>query len=526
MNRAAHTESTPLSARILSTLRGDVGALLGITLLYWATQMLTYRLGIIPADEGFAALTPLRMLQGEKPYTDFWWLYGPTGLLVNAWLYRTFGVGLLTLRLAGVFAAYLALLLCWRLARRVMSPWWAGLAATTALALYRLPTYNYNHIYAAVIGLAALNALAKQRASLWALSGGLIGLLFTFKANVGVQAALAILVFMLLRRKPAKAILAFVGTAVGLVVLEHALLLPWLGGWHTIAQVYAPQLAVAQRSVSSWSPLQTLALVIPRSLSRFALRQVYYGALFFSPLLVPPVAWWVSRTDRPQARDSILLLALYSPAVYLQAFLVADPMGSTGDNSALLPTTLLLAAYILYRWATAQRTSARRRAVFGLAVLAALLVYGGALLRYATPGKFHKALTLERAAGVRVSDVYGNHLEDLVRFLQAEVQPDETMAALPWGDLIPFLAERRQAVQAHEDFAEALQQNRPRWLVLTNIVDTGCDETRLYAAVESDYTLVREFGQFLPLGEQTRRTTPTWEDLLAYRAYTRKATMP
>ncbi len=530
MTFAAPRGKKSLLQRTLAALRTDIGVILAITLLYWVSQLLTYRLGIIPGDEGFSALAPLQLLQGHKPYTQFPWPYGPTGLLLNASLYRIFGVGLLTLRTAGIFAGYLALLLSWKLARRVMPPWWAGMAATSALALYRLPTYNYNHIYATVLGLLALNAawaaLQKQRAALWALSGALVGLLFTFKANVGAQAALAFLLFLILKRQPLRTIFAFGGAALGVVGLEHVLLLLWLGTPQALPQVYAFQLGIAQRYLTGRSPLQALAAAIPRSISRHAVRQVYYGALFLSPLVVPLLAWRASRTAHPRTRDGILLLALYSPAVYLQAFLVADPTGSTGDNSALLPTTLLLAIYALYRWAAAQRVTARRLAVCGIAVLAALLVYAGALLRYTTPGKFQQALTLDRARGVRVSQVYGSNLEHLIRFLQASVAPDEPIAALPWGDLIPFLAEREQAAQAHEDFAETLAQNGPRWLVLTNIVETSVDERRLRAIVDSEYSLVREFGPFLPLREQTRRTTPTWEDTLAYRVYTRKQDAP
>lgn len=530
MRFVIRTERHSLLKRIIRLLQTDIAVLLLMSLLYWASQLLTFRLGIIPADEGFAALTPLRLLQGQKPYTDFWWLYGPTGLLLNASLYQTFGVSLLTLRLAGIFAGYLALLLSWSLARRAMSPGWAGLAATTALALYRLPTYNYNHMYAAVIGLVALNAawsaLSKRRPLLWAISGGFIGLLFTFKANVGLQAALALSLCLLLRRESRTAILAFVGALFGVIAVEHALLLPWLGGGHTLTQVYAPQLAVARGSLSTWAPLKTLALVIPRSLSRFALRQVYYGALFFAPLLIPPAAWWASRSDHPRTRNGILLLALYSPAIYLQALLVADPMGSTGDNSALLPTTLLLGVYLLYRWSAAQPTRVRRLTICVVAVLAALLVYAGALLRYTTPGKFQRTLTLDHARGVRVSQTYAANLEQLTRFLQSEVAPDDSLAALPWGDLIPFLAERGQAVQAHEDFAEALQAETPKWLVLTNIVEVGHGEEKLSALIDSEYTLVREFGQFLPVGQTTRRTLPAWEDKLAYRVYMHGGSIP
>jgi hypothetical protein len=161
-----------------------------------------------------------------------------------------------------------------------------------------------------------------------------------------------------------------------------------------------------------------------------------------------------------------------------------------------------------------------------VAALAALLVYAGALLRYTTPGKFQRALTLNRARGVRVSQVYGSNLEELMRFLHSEVASDDSLAALPWGDLIPFLAERGQAAQPHEDFADALQARTPKWLVLTNIVQVGHSEEKLSALIDTEYTLVREFGQFVPVGQTTRRTLPAWEDKLAYRVYMHNGSIP
>jgi hypothetical protein len=142
------------------------------------------------------------------------------------------------------------LLLCWRLAMRFMTPGWAGVAATVALALYRLPTYNYNHMYAAVVGLLALEfacrAQETRRAGWWAASGAMIGLLCPFKLNVGVQAGAALVAFLVLRRVPRRSVLVFAASALGLVAAQNLFLLAWLG-WDALPVIYAPQFARARR---------------------------------------------------------------------------------------------------------------------------------------------------------------------------------------------------------------------------------------------------------------------------------------
>ncbi|MDH7490669.1 MAG: glycosyltransferase family 39 protein [Anaerolineae bacterium] len=494
-------------------------------MLYVATQLLTFRLGIIPADEGFATLTPLRLLQGERPYLDFWWLYGPTGLFLNAGLYRIFGVSLITLRLAGVAAGYAALLLCWRLAMRFMTPGWAGVAATVALALYRLPTYNYNHMYAAVAGLLALECALRARETgrvgWWAGAGALVGLLCSLKFNVGVQAGAAVALFawMAARGGRTHALAHFAGAWLAMLVAQNVALLAWLGR-DALPAIYGPQFAVAAEKMTAWALWSNLAASVPRSLSREGIRQAYYLALFLLPVIVPPAAWWLARRERPAARDAIRLLALYSPAVYVQAFIVADPSGSTGDNAALLITSLLLLVYVLGRWAGARQGKAARALAFGAALAVVAVVYGGALVRYATPGKYDYTLTLERARGVRVSSTYGANLEGAVRFTQAHVPEGEAIAAVPWaGEMLAFLSGRRLAARDTGEFLGLAPDERPAWVVLTNAPDPMVDYAGLVAAVEADYRLAAEFGDFTPVADAERRQNPRWEDRLAYRVY-------
>jgi hypothetical protein len=286
--------------------------------------------------------------------------------------------------------------------------------------------------------------------------------------------------------------------------------------------IYAPQLVVAGEKAAVWGLWSNLLAAIPRSLSREGVRQVYYLAKFVLPVVTPVVAWVASRRDNPAARDAILLLAIYSPAIYVQAFIVGDPLGSTGDNSALLITSLLLLIYALYRWVSSRQGRAVQGFAWGAAAALLVLVYAGALVRYATPGKFDYTLALERARGVRVSRAYGENLEDAVKFIQAEIPEGEAIAAVPWaGDLLAFLSGRPLSLRTYDEFAAAPAGERPAWVVLTNALEARTDAAHLSAILDAEYDLVREFGTFAPLTEAVRRSDPRWEDRLAYRVYGR-----
>jgi 4-amino-4-deoxy-L-arabinose transferase-like glycosyltransferase len=133
---------------------------------------------------------PLRLLHGERLYGDVSHFYGPLAPLLNAMLYRVFGISLDTLRAAGLIATLVILATTYWLARRLMGRVGATLAAlsvTWLCALSSAGNYILPYAYAAVYG-TALSLLALTAAVGALRSGSLVRLV-----GVGALAGLALL---------------------------------------------------------------------------------------------------------------------------------------------------------------------------------------------------------------------------------------------------------------------------------------------------------------------------------------------
>jgi hypothetical protein len=181
-----------------------LGALLsGVTLLR----------EIGPHDEGLMLQAAQRIADGQLPYRDFWWNYGPGQPLLLALPIKLFGPSLLWWRLLRVVVDAVVALLAYKLIRRIATPgpadvpgespsaarrgWWAAgphieavallgwLAAAAAMAWPATPSPNPT---ALLLVLWALLLARDHR--LWA--GALCGLAIVFRPEIGVAGAIAV----------------------------------------------------------------------------------------------------------------------------------------------------------------------------------------------------------------------------------------------------------------------------------------------------------------------------------------------
>ena len=124
-------------------------------------------------DVGREMNQPLRLVAGERLYSDVRHIYGPLSPWLHAMLYRFFGPSLTLLYADGIITAALVLALVFWLARQILSPVAAAAATVNVMALcvfkpagnYILP-YSYNSLHGAALGLITLTivTLALRRA--------------------------------------------------------------------------------------------------------------------------------------------------------------------------------------------------------------------------------------------------------------------------------------------------------------------------------------------------------------------------
>jgi 4-amino-4-deoxy-L-arabinose transferase-like glycosyltransferase len=164
------------------------GLLVGLFLVGLLIGGFTIRRGIDPFDEGIALQAARRILEGQFPYRDFTWAYGPAEPYMLAALFKLFGVSLWQWRIVRSLAdAGIALVCYLAVERRV--PRAAALAVwlTVACGLAAPRTTN-PYPYALLTVLITLVLLSRGPASrsTIAASGALIALAAAFRFDIAL----------------------------------------------------------------------------------------------------------------------------------------------------------------------------------------------------------------------------------------------------------------------------------------------------------------------------------------------------
>src|SRR4051812_12553960 len=150
----------------------------------------TLRRNIGPLDEGILMQAATRMGDGQWPWRDFSWAYGPGEPLVVMAALKAFGPSLLWWRLLRVAADATVAVLIWALVRqaRPAARGWA-LAAWAAAAVTAAQPTSANPTAAALAFALASVLLAARGRPAWA---GLLAAVAAFwRPDLGVRAALA-----------------------------------------------------------------------------------------------------------------------------------------------------------------------------------------------------------------------------------------------------------------------------------------------------------------------------------------------
>lgn len=200
-------------------------AVLIILVLFGLVSAVSWEMWANPVIDGGREMnTPLRLLQGEKIYSQVYYLYGPVAPLFNALLYKLFGVHLNTLYAAGLAGSLLLILLIFHLARGFMSTYESLLAAAAVLLLCIFKhsgniifPYSYAALYGTLLGTFALAAqvdyLRSYRAISLLAAGVSSGLALCCKMEFGFAAIASLLTLMITARPPQRARIARIGLA-------------------------------------------------------------------------------------------------------------------------------------------------------------------------------------------------------------------------------------------------------------------------------------------------------------------------
>ena len=182
--------------------------------------------GLDPFDEGLMLQAARRVAEGQEPYRDFLWAYGPAQPLLLGGLFKAFGVSLVQWRVLRALTDAAVAVLVYAFVRREASPRLA-LAGWLCAACAMAEPRSANPFPLAL--LAALGAVylatggeVDRRRVLWA--AGLTALAAAFRVDFGIYAAAGVLTALAWGRRWRDAG-AYAGGAIALSLLLY---LPFL----------------------------------------------------------------------------------------------------------------------------------------------------------------------------------------------------------------------------------------------------------------------------------------------------------
>jgi hypothetical protein len=203
-------------------------------------------------DEGLALYGSLRVANGELPYRDFWTVYGPGSLYLNALAFHFFGPSIDIVRhiwlalkaLLGVEVLLLGRALGGRTAG------WLAFTLTVSHTLAVNVTSGHSSVPALATGLAAILALGVSGSV--RVAGFFAGLTGVFRPDFGLYTLLALVVGSLFakpaKHRPAEALNLF-GTVAAVVVPAYGILMLAAGIAPMIQQLLIFPLSTLPRHV-------------------------------------------------------------------------------------------------------------------------------------------------------------------------------------------------------------------------------------------------------------------------------------
>lgn len=326
--------------------------------------------GVDPFDEGLVLQAARRVSQGQVPYRDFLWSYGPAHPYLLAGLFKLLGVSLLPWRVLWLLANAGTALVAWLLVHPRAGAAWA-LAAWLAVGCAMAQPRTANPFpFALLAALCAVLAAAGEgpvrRRALRA--GLLVALAAAFRLDFALYGLAAVLAMLALETRRPRALLTCAAVAFGgalLVYLPFAIAdgpgdlydslvgtslrereywtlpFPWsyhgpsvgsAKGLKHLLDFYVPALLLAGLALAA------VALALRAARERRA-QAAWAGLLVFG---LGGVSYLLSRTDDFHTTPLVVLLSVLLPLVAAWTLRERPPLGLPLAAAAALVFALLL----------------------------------------------------------------------------------------------------------------------------------------------------------------------------------------
>ncbi|HEY9232965.1 MAG TPA: glycosyltransferase family 39 protein, partial [Blastocatellia bacterium] len=358
------TPPAPVSQHRRAASLKDAAALLAVlaltAIIYGA---LFNRESVLSYSIGYNLYSATRILAGEVPYRDFHTLYPPETLYLNARLFQWFGVSLYT-ALFGVFVfKTLTVLFIYLSGREVLSRGQALAVAALALVWlrpngpFKAVPMHYGALFLAIALWLLLKHSRTPRNGLLFAAGVALGVLATFKHNIGAYALAGALIVTLLDDEP-------------LSLRPSALLRQWRRAAILLAGFLLPVVPVLiyMKSQHALGAMTRALLFGP---GEFLLNRLASVPSPDVPLLYAAVIVAIALiAARLQASRSLFVVIWGAAIIAHLAFFLLGPQSAIDKLIFYLPVFVIVAALAVFLFNEAMQAS-ERRALLAVTVAAA-----------------------------------------------------------------------------------------------------------------------------------------------------------
>jgi len=425
----SHTATRSVANETSVLARGLLAPLIVLLVTSIVYGAIYFREDSIPTAIGANLVPAERVLKGEVPYRDFYKIQTPGILLLNAALFKLWGTSWMTAATGVLIFKILTITLMFLIARRVCSLK-AAVASTTLALLWLAPGGPFRPApiqYEMLFVMAAVYFVLRwldSRSVIQLFAAGLaVGMVAIFKQNVGVYAAIALMISILLNardqadtkqtKQRADLLRAEIVAAIGIAIPLSGLFIYLVSNRALAAAIdvfiHGPGEHIQSRftgyALPGYSSIILLAAVIfvllaSRTVQRWPARKRLVFALlamgteicaaiaplaaidnsiyWFSPGLFVWATWLYVREKRNHddsarhERGVLLILLLFALAAYGEVF----PRSVRGLVIGALPPAFLLLGFVLDRKRSAHesRDAAQVTRRFALAVATIVLM--------------------------------------------------------------------------------------------------------------------------------------------------------
>lgn len=491
---------------------------------------INYQAFLSTGDHGLNLYASQAILEGQKPYADFHWFYGPLMLYYYALCLKWFGVGIQSVLLGSVILKLISGLLIFGICVLYLSPMIAfGAAAWFWLFNFDF-FYTYNHTGGITLSLLILYLLLlyyKTQKTGYLIAGSIAcAALGMIKLNLGFCGIFCLnagpVLQQMVKREQFPASLKKYLWASSLLVPVFLFAANWwfVRGlpFYVISQCYQ----YFGNDTDAWAystPWQVIINMKEYLISRVRPHNdlMAFTIVCFLAWMALCVRWMIPSVPKEKRRDEGLVIATLSMFLvcFLHEYILSGVIFRAFWAQPFLFLLMFFSAGLALRL-----IPCKARTVFLLCLFAVLGTRCAMKIQKA--GSFknqNQFLALDRA------NIYvGNSFDwiytvtNTTRYLQKHMHPDETLFVLPYDPLYYFLLDRlspnRQVAmlkfvnipeEQEQQIVDDLKKNPPRWVIMSNRATMDQQGTgqlgvtygkRIDQYIKDNYTVDKEYGHW------------------------------